>query len=284
MLHGSILLLIVAIPDGRQLVAESKQIGFERNHSSGRVEDTDLREIEALVNKLARSFIPHQFEKKKNWGNQTERWDGLHIQLKGLKLKTKRRKKLVNHGTWSVYNATLRNPMQDVTFDLHSIKKNADGKIKVDLSATADLQLFGRMSKWVKGVQLVSISADATAKVCLRIQMTLATKMDFSNLPPDLLLDPTVDDAQLKINQFKVLRISKAGGELAQQVTKSVHGILQEKIREQEKKLVAKMNQSIAKEKEDLRLSVTEILNSEWSKLANSLLPGIKSGSDRESP
>ena len=67
MLHGSILLLIVAIPDARQLVAESKRIGFEGKHSSGRVEETDLREIEALVNKLARSFIPHQFEKKKNF-------------------------------------------------------------------------------------------------------------------------------------------------------------------------------------------------------------------------
>ena len=74
------------------------------------VAKSDLRAMESLINDLAKQFIPHRYEKKKDWGSQSERWDGLHVQLKGLRLKTKRRKKLVNHGTWKIYSAELSDP------------------------------------------------------------------------------------------------------------------------------------------------------------------------------
>lgn len=234
---------------------------------------SDLRAMESLVNDLAKQFIPHKYEKNKDWGMQAERWDGLHVQLKGLRLKTKRRKKMVNHGTWKMYSAELTDPKNGLQFKLNSIKKDASGNAKIDLSVTADLKLFGRVAEWVKGVQLFSVSADATANITLNVKTTVGAKLDFSHLPPDFLLEPKVDSAKLFVNEFRVLRVSKAGGEIAQQVGRGARKILDGKIEEQEIKLVAKMNKSIAKKKDELRLSVKELIDSEWSKIAGDYVP-----------
>jgi hypothetical protein len=237
------------------------------------VAKSDLRAMESLINDLAKQFIPHRYEKKKDWGSQSERWDGLHVQLKGLRLKTKRRKKLVNHGTWKIYSAELSDPKKGLRFSLNSIKKDAKGNAEIDLSVTADLKLFGRISEWVKGVQLFSVSADAIANVTLNVQTTVGATLDFSHLPPDFLLDPKVNSAKLTVNEFRVLRVSKAGGEFAQQVGRGARKILDDKISEQEVKLVDKMNKSIAKKKDKLRLSVKELIDSEWSKIAGDYVP-----------
>lgn len=237
------------------------------------VAKSDLREMESLINDLAKQFIPHKYEKKKDWGAQSERWDGLHVQLKGLRVKTKRRKKLVNHGTWKMYSAELSDPKNGLRFSLNSIKKDANGNADIDLSVTADLILFGRIAEWVKGVQLFSVSADAIANVTLNVQTTVGATLDFSHLPPDFLLEPKVNSAKLTVNEFRVVRVSKAGGEFAQQVGRGARKILDGKISEQEVKLVDKMNKSIAKKKDKLRLSVKELIDSEWSKIAGDYVP-----------
>ncbi len=234
---------------------------------------SDLRNLEKSINDLAKEHIPHKYEKEKGWGNQKERWDGLHIQLKNFQLKTKRRKKLVNHGTWKKYSAELVDPKNRLNFKLNSIHKNDQGKAVINLSVTADLKLFGRISEWVKGVQLISLSADATANVTLNLVATIGTQLDFSNLPPDVILKPVVNEAKLTVNDFRIKRVSKVGGEVAQQLGRGVRNILDDKIVEYQTKLVEKMNKSINKKKDDLRLSLAELVESEWCKFEEYLQP-----------
>lgn len=234
---------------------------------------TELRKLELLINGLAKEHIPHKYEKKKGWGNQKERWDGLHIQLKDFELKTKRRKKLVNHGTWKMYSAELADPQRLLSFQLNSIKKSASGKAVVNMSVTADLNLFGRLSEWVKGVQLFSFSVEGKANVTLNVVATIGTRLDFKNLPPDLYLEPVIDRAKLTVNDFRIKRVSKVGGEFAQQLGRGVRQILNGKIEEYQTKLVDKMNKSIAKKKGKLKLSIADLVDSEWSKFEEYLGP-----------
>ena len=44
-----------------------------------------------LVTGLVRANLPDNYEKKKNWGNQTNVFDGLHVKRDGLRLDTKRK-------------------------------------------------------------------------------------------------------------------------------------------------------------------------------------------------
>ena len=123
--------------------------------------------------RITRGYYQATVEKEKEWGRQSERWDGLHIQLKDFKLKTKRRKKLVNHGDWKKYSAELIDPKSRLKIRLNSVKKSKLGNANINLEIEADLKLFGRYSKWVKGVQLFSLSADALATVVLQVNLEI---------------------------------------------------------------------------------------------------------------
>lgn len=248
-----------------------------RNESNGR----DIQRLEKLINDLAIEHIPHEYARKKGWGNQKDRWDGLHIQLKDFKLKTKRRKKLVNHGTWKAYSAELVDPENRLKFHLNSIRKNENGKVEISLSVVADLKLFGRLAEWFNGVQLFSISVDAKASVQLDVLAVLGTRLDFSNLPPDLFLDPEIKKANLSVKEFRIKRISKVGGEIAQQVGRGAREILDDKIEEYETKLVTKLNKSIAKKKDKLKLSISELVDSEWSRFEQYLIPENEESVDK---
>ena len=77
----------------------------------------------------------------------------------------------------------------------------------------------------------------------------------------------------LLVDQFRLDRISKAGGEIAQQVTKGVRSQLDKKIAEKEQKLVKKINKQLAEKQDQLRLSIADAAKSKWTKAADKFLP-----------
>jgi hypothetical protein len=229
--------------------------------------------FQQLITDLARQHIPHDFVDKRKWGMTDDRWDGIKFERDGVRIETRRRKKEVNHGTWKMYSAELVNPDKLLTLRIENLRRREDSLIEFDLEFSARLNVHGRVSKWVKGVQLYSLSADAIADVKLTVQCLLDAKLDFTKLPPDLVLVPEVVDADLELVEFRLIRVSKAGGELAEQMGKAAQKILEEKIEEKEDKLVQKANAAIAKKKDELRLSVADLMKSKWANLAEKLLP-----------
>jgi len=221
-----------------------------------------------LVTSIIRDNIPSNYEDKKKWGMQDERWDGLHIQLKGLQLKTKRRKKLVNHGDWTMYQFELLDPKEQLGIRIENVHETEDGRLECDTYFTARVHAFARRSKWVKGVQLYSFSADANAKLTLHIRGTVGLAFNVTKLPPDVSLDAHVTAADIKLEEFDLYRVSDVGGEIAQQLGRAVRRILDDKIVETNQKLPDKLNRQIEKKKERLRFSIHDLVSSKWSELA----------------
>jgi hypothetical protein len=63
-------------------------------------------------------------------------------------------------------------------------------------------------------------------------------------------------------------RVSDVGGEVAQQLGRAVRRVLEDKIAETNQKLPDKLNRQIDKKKDNLRLSVHDLVSSKWSDLA----------------
>jgi hypothetical protein len=228
--------------------------------------DTSTDGLHELLTSLVLSHIPHNYENTKHWGQTDERWDGLHLQLDHLKLKTKRRVKEVNHGTWKMYRIDLIDPQNQFHVRVENTHE-VPGGVGFDVIFTARLHLFGRMSKWVKGVQLFSISADGEAQVALRVACELKMGMDISKLPPDVLLSPQVTDADLQLIEFRILRISDVGGSVAKELGDSLRGVVEHELEDKRGKLVEKINQQIDKNRDKLRLSLHDLVASKWSDL-----------------
>ncbi len=231
------------------------------------------KEIDQLVTKLVLESIPHTFEETKNWGQQSERWDGVKFRREGFKIETNRRTKQVNHGTWNKYSARLLNPEEEFSIQVKNMRETVDEKIAFDVHFLAHLKIDGRQSKWVKGIQLYSFSIEGHTQVRLVVSIELGVAMDVSRFPPDMVFQPTTTKAKLMIDEFRIDRVSKAGGELAQQVSKSARATLDKKIAEKQDKLVEKINRQISKKPNKLRLSIADAMQSRWAKPAEVFLP-----------
>lgn len=230
-------------------------------------------EIDQLLTKLALESMPHTYEETKDWGGQAERWDGIKFRREGMRIETQRRKKKVNHGTWKKYSAHLINPNEEFSIAVKNMHETPDEKLAFDVHFIAHLGLSGRQSKWVKGVQLYSFGAEGHAKVRLVVSIELEIKTDITKFPPDLIFVPRATNAELHVDEFRLDRISKAGGEFAQQVTKGVRSKLDEEIVKKKHKLVEKLNKQFEKDKDKLKLSIADAAKSKWTKAASKFLP-----------
>ena len=231
------------------------------------------KRMEEIITAIVRESIPHQYEDTRKWGGQKEVWAGLKIERDGLRIKTKRRKKLVNDGTWKRYWARLKNPNQSFRIRAENVRSLPSGRVGLTLVIDAEITAFGRVSEWVRDVQLYSFSVDADAVVQLRIDCDLGTKLDIKKLPPDVLLDPVVTDARLRLIRFELLRISELKGPLVRELGDGMRKVIEEKVAEKRHKIVQKINRQIDKKRDSLRLSLSEVTSSPWGKAAEKFLP-----------
>jgi hypothetical protein len=65
-----------------------------------------LQALTGMMNTIVRENLPADFESRDNWGHTTDVWAGVDIRREGLQIKTKRRKKQVNDGTWKLVHRT----------------------------------------------------------------------------------------------------------------------------------------------------------------------------------
>ena len=230
-------------------------------------------EFSRFVTNLVKANIPADYENTKRWGMTTERWDGLHVWRDGWQIKTKRRKKEVNHGTWKMYRFHLIDPDERFQIEIDNVDDLGDGRVQFDARVYAHLFVFGRLSEWNKGVQLFSFSAEGDARVRLHVTCQTTLQLDPTGLPPDVVLRPTITEADLRLVDFRLHRISNLHGPLIHEFGKGIREVLEDKIADDRVALAGKINRQIDKNRDHLRVSLRDLLASKWSKLAQPHLP-----------
>lgn len=265
---GALSGMVISIPVAAKQVSAPEQSGDVAVNAVASNESLDQ-----LLTNLVLENLPHDYVDEKKWGRQSERWDGVDVKFKDGKLRTHRRKKKVNHGTWKRYTAELMNPNEEFSVRVANMRQRPDASIAFDVECSAHVKLHARQSKWVKGVQLYSISADGHARMNLAVSIRLQTHLDITKFPPDLIFDPKATAADIEVEELRIDRVSKAGGEFAQQVTKGVRSVLDEKIAEKEQKIVEKINKEFREKKKSMRLSISDAAKNKWASSAKAFLP-----------
>ena len=231
---------------------------------------TPSAEFQDWITDLVRQQLPADYEKRKNWGHTARSFDGVSIKIEDGRIKTHRKYEQKNDGQWQHYRVTLKNPEEKFDIRVANIKKLDGGKVGLEITAVASLSVFGRQSQWEHGLQLYSISAEADARVRLWAKVEVATHMDLTRFPPDVSLDPEVIAAKLEIPDFRMRRIGEFHGPLVRSLSHATREALEEKVADDNAKLVAKLNKAINKQEKKLRLSLADIMSSKWSSLIDS--------------
>ncbi|HTN74779.1 MAG TPA: hypothetical protein VL096_06010 [Pirellulaceae bacterium] len=225
-----------------------------------------------LVTNLVRANLPHDYEKKKNWGQQIDVLDGWHVSMDGIRVKTKRKWKPVNHGTWTMYHILLTRP-EELQIRVTNIRPLEDGRAGFDAEFSAPLEIFGRLSEWQRGVQLISLSADCEARVRLQTTCAVRMKLDLAGKRiPDVLFEPEVLSATLTLDSFRLHRLSQLHGPLAKHLGTEAREIIEDELAERNADLPAKFNKQIAKQQDKLRLPLSSLADTKFGDLT-SLVP-----------
>ena len=161
--------------------------------------------------------------------------------------------------------------MENFQVDVQNLRDLGEGRVGFDLDFSSRVQVLGQYAKWVKGVQLIALTADTRSLVKLRITCEVAGRLDFTRLPPDMVVDPHVKSAELKLVEFEVDRIGKLDGPVVKELGSEAKGLLQSKIEAYQPKLVAKINSEIDKNKSRFRISLADFLSSKWGGMAKYL-------------
>ena len=272
-LIAAALLVLFAIPVvGQQVETQpADRDSVQQQKIDAKQEINDAKKLDDFLTQLALDSMPVRYVEDKDWGMQKERWDGIKVSFKNGRLLTKRRKKMVNHGTWDRYEVSLVDPENSFSVQLNNFEETDSDRVTFDVIITAKVNVVARQAKWVKGVQLYSISADGSAAVKLAISASLGSRLDVAKFPPDLIFDPRIEDAKIELEDFRIDRVSKAGGEFAQQVTRIVKSKLDKKVAAKEEKLVKKLNAKIEKNRDRLTLSANDAVKSKWAAAAQKL-------------
>lgn len=246
------------------------------NVSGAELKDSDDSvNLNALLKGMVLDAIPHTFQEWDDWGRQAEQFAGVAWRRDpGGKLETKRQWIKVNDGIWRMYSAELINPEQTFEVELTNLRESSPGVVIFDLSFVASLNLRTRQAQWLRGVQLYSLSAEGSARVRLNLLCELSSSLVMRQLPPSIQLRPVVREAKLKLDEFKIDRVSKLGGEFAQQITAAVRGELDEKLEKKSADLTKKLNERLVKEQNKLRISLGDAAKLPWTPQAMPFLPG----------
>jgi hypothetical protein len=217
-------------------------------------------EFQRWINDLVREHIPHEYEKRKNWGHTDQRFDGLSVRLDDGQIKTHRKFKAVNDGAWTMYRAELTDPDEQFHIDIGQMEELSGGRIALPVTVVAQMRVMGRRSLWQKGVQVFSISAEADTRVRLAANLEIGTRLDPTTFPPAMRFSPRVAEARLAILDFRLRRVSKFDGPVVRSLSDSVRELLEEKLAEDNAKLVGKLNKQLAKQDDKFAISFEKFL------------------------
>ena len=206
--------------------------------------------------------LPKTISGDKNWGDTKRVWAGVKIRVDGFKLKTNRRFRELEQGRWIKYDVSM--PDVPPTIKISKVvpliaKATGQQSWLIDSSIVAPMKFTARIQRWNLGVKLFSVTVTGEIRVRLNSTMSVGFHANFGEIPPGLVIDPNVKTAILVMEHFEVDRVSKIGGDVAEQWGEVMEELLVERlIHRQNKKIVAQLNKSIDKERDDLELSLSE--------------------------
>jgi hypothetical protein len=222
--------------------------------------------FDALLRKVALDLLPSEYIDDDDWGKTQEFVTGLDIERDGLRIETRRRRKQLNHGEWEHYAVTLAD---DTQFDLQVKNRRSldDGRVAFDVHLMLPLQVIARQAQWRRGVQLYSVHADANMLVRVEVECVTAIIFDTASFPPAVVMKPSVTAARARLVDFELNRLSKIGGDVAEELGRAARGRIERRIAAKDEKLTRKINEQLAKREDALRLSWAALAETGWKQL-----------------
>ncbi|MEQ8837838.1 MAG: hypothetical protein RID07_13615, partial [Lacipirellulaceae bacterium] len=199
---------------------------------------------------LIRQAIPEAYDKQKDWGTTKRITTGLRTEGKGFKMKLRRRKKEVNHGTWKHYRIKLVEPEENLRVAITGLRSLEAGRIGFTLKVATTLDAWARAKVYNYGVHLIALEIVGDLRVELDLDCELGFTASKVKDKPGLALDPRITDARLKLVELNLRRVSNAKGPLVRELGDALRKHIESELTGP--KLTKKLNRAIDKKRDRL--------------------------------
>jgi hypothetical protein len=220
--------------------------------------------VSSLLEWIAREHLPREIEDSKHWGKEEKVWAGVKFSWDDGKLHTRRKWDSVRQGTWYRYRAQLIDPDRRLQVQVGKLRELPKGRAGFDVVAKARMAATGRMAQWQHNVQLISVDVEAQADIELRLKCSTAFQFDTARFPPDVVLDVRVDDAELRLTDFRLEKLGVIDGSPARLLGRSMREMIEDKLVKSADKLAAKMNAKLQDPAKKPRLPLSQLTGSGW--------------------
>ncbi|MCR9198181.1 MAG: hypothetical protein NXI04_06030 [Planctomycetaceae bacterium] len=207
-------------------------------------------EATQFVKGMVLLLLPQTYTDDDDWGRQKKVQSGLNVDLDGLKVKTSRRWKDVNHGTWQRVDATLVDPQEHFDLKIVILPKQERGISRYRITASVRVRATVRQQQWSYGAKLYSVSADAVADVRVVAELQFRSQLIKTERDSKLRVLPFIETLHARLDSFSLRRVSHAKGALVREFGQAVKGLLQRGIERKNAKLAQKTNGRIQKKPE----------------------------------
>jgi hypothetical protein len=224
---------------------------------------SELDELSQWVRWIALKNLPPNLEDNRKWGRQKKVYDGVDWKWDGIRLDTKRRWKMVNHGTWFRYFVEFIDPAQKMEIRVLSLESRNQGKgFASRIRIVAPLKIFARASQFQRDIQIVSVSIQADAKVALDADLEVGIRVNPLVFPPEVQFLPKATRAEVQLLEWQLHRLSQIHGDPAEWLGEGIRGILERKLSDYNDQLVQKINNTLEKQSDRLKLSAQKWFSS----------------------
>ena len=216
--------------------------------------------IEALRAVLL-TAIPDKYEDRKHWGKTTKVFDGFKVKQHGFDVQVSKRTKLVNHGSWSMYQVQLLDPQRNLQLAIDHFESRGPGRFSFELHVTAKMRCVARFEQWVLGVKGLNfpVISDAVIQMDAQCELAVSTERREKSFLPDVILAPTLRRVTLTLRDIDTHQVGEFRGDIAEELGNGSRSFITDLLHQQEPKVVKKANAAIAKKREALLVPASKL-------------------------
>ncbi len=221
--------------------------------------------VSQVAAKIIAAEIPREFERKKDWGKTKAVTTGLHSYGNFFKFDIHREKSELNHGIWKQYKLTLIGSDKNLDVQIENLRTLDSGHIALTLNIAAKVHGWAQTVVYDRGIHVVGLEAEGDTGVRLSLDADIGVStVKTGSFLPGYAIAPTVTDARIAFDDFRLTRISDLRGPIAREIGVILRDAVEAELKGP--KLTAKINASINKHRDRLQLTPEMLLGKFVSK------------------